>query len=328
MGVMMDSAVVAVVYHSDPEVLLECVWSILESMPADGVVVFDTSFSGEARRVAQVCGVTWQDGSRNAGYAWALSRVADEWAGKFDVFVASNSDVRFVDGALARLVAHVRDLRGVCYALQKRKTGAVVRYSVQPQLSRADAVARWLGFGRRRIGSIAESTVERAAESVAPEMIPAGYAGSGAVIAVPADVWVASGGLDRDYFLFEEDRSFGTRLEELGVRAYLCGDCVVQHDGGFSSRGLTVAGTLECVVSEQIAWRKHRVGPGILLWALQLAGLVGRAAATIVRSRPRERRVYVSVLGALIGGVRRGGARLYGLDGLRVPAAQARGIRG
>lgn len=324
----MNSALVAVVYHSDPDALSECVWSILDGVPADGVVVFDTSFSGEARCVAQACGVTWQDGSRNAGYAWALSRVADERAGEFDVFVASNSDVRFVDGALARLVANARELRGVCYALQKQKTGAVGRYSVQAQLSRSDAVARWLGLGRRGIGSIAQSIVERATESVAPEVIPAGYAGSGAVIAVPADVWVASGGLDNDYFLFEEDRSFGTRLEELGVSAYLCGDCVVLHDGGFSLRGLTVAGMLECVVSEQIAWRKHRVGPGILLWALQLAGLVGRAAVTVFRSRPRERRVYLSVLGALIVRVRRGGARLYGLDGLRVPAAQIRGVRG
>jgi len=90
---------------------------------------------------------------------------------------------------------------------------------------------------------------------------------------------------------------------------------------------LTVAGTLECVISEQIAWKKHRVGSGILLWTLQAVGLVGRVAVAVVRSRPRDRRVYVSVLSAHIGRACRRGAHLYGPDGLRVPATQMGGVR-
>jgi N-acetylglucosaminyl-diphospho-decaprenol L-rhamnosyltransferase len=318
----MTSVLVAVVFHSDPEALSECIASILDAGPASRVVVFDTSRAGTARRVADAYGVTWRDGSRNAGYSWALNRVEEEWAGTYEVFVASNSDVRFVDGALARLVSHSQQLHGACYALQKRRDGVVGYYSVQSQMSLLDSVARWIGIGRRRVRELAHSTVQRAAETGAPTLIPAGYAGSGAVVAVPADIWLATGGFDNDYFLFEEDRSFGTRLEELGVSAYLCGDCVVVHDGGFSSRGLTIAGTLECVVSEQIAWRKHKIGPGLVLWAVQLIGLVGRVAVAIARRRSRSRRVYSGVMGDLVWRVRSGGRCLYGADGLRVPATQ------
>jgi len=161
----------------------------------------------------------------------------------------------------------------------------------------------------------------RAAKLAEPIRVPAGFSGSGAVVVIPGEVWLATGGFDQDYFLFEEDRSFGRRLEELGIPAYLCGDCVVMHDGGFRSRDLSVAAAFEGLISEQISWRKHAVGPGFILLLLQVIGLSLRWTAAVGLGRWQNAKVYHGVLLMLVRSKGQGSADLYGEDGLRVPAA-------
>jgi GT2 family glycosyltransferase len=313
---------VAMVFHSDTDALASCIASLCTEGLTGNIVVCDTSANGVGRAIAVEHGVLWCDGSRNAGYAWASQLVADAYP-DYDVIVVSNSDVCFVDGALGRLISHSLEFGGVCYGLQKTSEGAVASYSVHSQLSARESIARWTGIGRRRFRTVVNSVTLRGAQSTAPVRIPSGFAGSGAVIVVPKDIWLKSGGLDPDYFLFDEDRSFGKELEHLGIPAYLCGDCEIIHDGGFRSRDRSVAAILECVISEQISWRKQSVGANFVLFSIQLVGLLTRMASAMILGRWHDVTVYSTVLRMVVKFIRGGTANLYGEDGLRVPATDS-----
>lgn len=307
---------VGVVYHSDLKALRACLDTLHYSWSEVRVIVVDASVNSDAAGLAAEYSVGWVDGSRNAGYAWALHRAIECSDWEHDVFVAANSDIQFTDGALYSLVSNALNLGGPCYGLQKRSDGGVAPYSVVPELSIRNSVTQWLGVGRRRRDGRSSRFILGVDRLKKPTQIPRELCGSGAVVAIPDWVWRLTGGFDRDYFLFEEDRSFSSAVGQRQIPSFLCGDAVVLHDGGFRSRGRGVASFIEPAVSEQIAWKKHAVGPGWLVFSIQSLGVTLRLFASCVLASDQAG-IYWRVLRLLVRAKGMKEAGFSGADGQR-----------
>lgn len=316
--------IVGLVFHSGPAELEACLSSISSSADVD-VVVLDVSPDASATSVVgSHDGVTWMDGSRNAGYAWGLRQIADEWLAPGDTFIGSNADVRFLAQAIDGLVSDANALRGVCYPLQIDETGRAASYNLHAQLRLSDSLARWWGIGRRRVRRRLERTVRQAERSGQPVRIPQGVCASGAVIAMTQHEWALTGGLDPRFFLFSEDRYLGTTLERLGVPAFLCGDARVVHRGGFRQRGTTGFATTEALVSEQLYWQDVMRMPVAILVAIQVCGLLIRVVASALPWRAATREAYWTALRYRVTHLSSRSAAPFGPDGFRLPALVSR----
>lgn len=316
----MTRTVVGLVYHSRSADLATCLESLRGSADAK-IVVLDVSPDGSAREeVAKHPGVVWAEGSRNAGYAWGLHQIADGWLEPGDVFVGANSDIQLLSETLENIVRHATELGGVCFPLQLDESGSPAAYNLLPQLSLSGSIARWLMIGRRRIRRKLDPVIAEAAKSNGAVPIPRGVSGSGAMMAMTQAVWQRTGGLDSQYFLFCEDSSFGTSAELSGISSYLCGDSPIVHEGGFRGRGVTAAGTVECLASEQLNWRAAMNSPAAVVVLIQVLGLVLRISACAFSGRKELRLAYSDSLRFRLRRLSASSAAPFGADGYRLPA--------
>lgn len=317
----MDESIVigvVVVFHSGLEGLKACLKSIKESCPPARVCVVDASSRGDAREVAVLFACRWIDGKRNAGYAWGAHLGLVSFDTAPDVVVISNPDVRFEGGCLQLLASSSLEHYGICYPIQYTSNGDPAVFNILPQLTLRTSTAAWIGVlrrsGRRRRAGI----VDFARTSGEDVRLAVDLAGSGAVVAMPVDLWHQLGGLDKDYFLFEEDRTLGKRASDVGSGSYLCGSARVMHDGGFNNRDRSLLSVAEPVVSEQLAWKKYGNRRGLPIVSLQVIGLAGRCFLSGVHGRRVDARIYFT---AALVALRhsRGSVLIYAADGLRIP---------
>lgn len=313
-----------IVFHSDVPALDACLASLADSKTKPKVVVLDVSTSHSAKSVVAKRGAVWVDGSRNAGYAWGLHQLAKGWLDPDEIFVGSNSDVVFLPGSLDTLASNAHRLRAVCYPLQLLGSGAPAQHNVQSQLSLRNTLAKWFWLGRRTARRNLFAITEAATKEAAPIRFPPGTFGSGAVVAMPSEIWAATEGMDTDFFLYNEDKAYGTKIERLGIPAYLCGDAPVIHEGGTLSRGISKDAAIESIVSEQINWAKTMRSPNWIPVGLQVVALTARALAAAAMLREADTAIYFAALKFRLRHRTLLSAAPRASDGLRLPASTRR----
>lgn len=315
----MNRIVIGIVYYSGVDLLMRCLASIPQT---DNIhtVVLDTSPDGSAEHVARLYSCQYVEGERNAGYAWGLGEIARLAVHPNDVFVASNSDVSYEPGSLERLASLAMMSPSVCYPVQlESPNGPIAHYNVFRQLDARDSVARWIGIGRRQMARDKNRILRRlSTANSSPIAIPAGYCGSGAVFAIRGDIWTTTGGLDTRFFLYEEDRAFGTTLERLDIPALLIPSAIVVHEGGVRTRGLDLGTLREALLSERLYWQREGRRPANLPLWLQRFGVMIRLMRSFFINTPTTA-VYWSLTKELWA-MRSGGVQApRDFDGYRKP---------
>lgn len=321
----MKPPLLGIVFHSDELKLRRCLASVETAGAKIAVVVLDVSPTGIGKQVVDEFDASWMDGSRNAGYAWGLHMIADEYLTEGQVFIGSNADVEFLGEALFTLAENTKSLQGVCYPLQLNADRQVASYNVHTQLSWRTVLAQYCGIGRKSLRRWTMQVAYLSSDLGKPVKLPPGLYGSGAVFAVTYAHWRESGGFDRRFFLYSEDKSFGTTLNRLGIPAYLCGDAHVVHEAGTLMRGVAAGPVIEALVSEQLNWAKFKRAPVGILLGVQIAAFTARLLISTILRRDQDRAAYAAVVGFRMSHLSIEAAAPRAADGRRLPAYRPKG---
>lgn len=290
--------VVAVVYYSGLTDLNRCLASLVGQPGVEVEArVVDTSPRQDALAVAHRNGAVHVPAPRNAGYAWALHQGFDSVPDEDFVFVASNSDVVYLPGSLAELSSLAASDNSIVYPLQLESVdGPVAAHNALPSFSRGSVVVQWLGLGRRReCREHAEFVRSMEMESGRFLAFPRRFGGSGAVIAMTAHTWRRVDGLDRRFFLYEEDRALSLTARRLNIVDGLALRARVVHPGGVKSRGLNFQTLDEAMTSQRLLWSREKLGDSWPLVQAQRLGVALRWLRAVLGRRPEERRMYAAL---------------------------------
>ena len=240
---------VVVVTHCSLETIEDCLARLLAAEGVDAVSVVDNASGDGTMAVVQRFAVAdprlrFIANPDNPGFAVACNQGAAElgergWASRWLAFV--NPDCLVEPDSLARLQAHAGAVGGT----------ALVGADLVDEAGVRDAAARrrdpdfgaMLG-GLRRGGSAARLGVG-IDEDVALQPVDAV---SGALMLLPAALFVHVGGFDPGYRLHAEDLDLCRRVREAGALVAVANDVRVVHIRGVSSRARPVF----------VEWHKHR----------------------------------------------------------------------
>jgi N-acetylglucosaminyl-diphospho-decaprenol L-rhamnosyltransferase len=108
---------------------------------------------------------------------------------------------------------------------------------------------------------------------------------TGACLAVPRETFLALGGFDERFFLYNEDMAYGRQLRRAGLRQHLRTDILVPHAGAGSGGGKTTM--LQMRGASMTSYlRQHNTGRAAnAMRAVLSAGAVGRWAVCRLRRR-------------------------------------------
>jgi N-acetylglucosaminyl-diphospho-decaprenol L-rhamnosyltransferase len=134
----------------------------------------------------------------------------------------------------------------------------------------------------------------------------------GAVIAVRAEAWQASGGFDERMFMYAEDHDLFRRLAKLGWTAWFASDAEFVHLGAASSRqrwddaqrAERVARAEATMLTGHLPTRSAAITIGVMA-----AGAAGRAVASRLLGRPQASAVQRSWMRGYVRGLRDASAR-------------------
>ncbi|GGD07126.1 glycosyltransferase family 2 protein [Nocardioides daphniae] len=288
--------VVAVVFYSGLDDLDQCLKSIASESAAEARVV-DTSPGQSAVELCLRHGAIHIAAPRNAGYAWALHQGFDSVPDEQFVFVCSNSDVVYQSGSLAELSALAARDESIVYPMQLTTPhGPVAPHIALTTFSPRSLLARWIGLGwKRGLRRQTHFVSQLSAQDGRFVPFPPEFGGSGAVIAMTAETWRRLDGLDRRFFLYEEDRALSLSARHLGISVGLALKARVVHAGGVMTRGLDFQTLDEAMTSERLLWEREFPGTGHLLIAVQRLGVGLRWIRALLRRRPEERRMYAAL---------------------------------
>lgn len=236
------------------------------------VVVADNGSTDTSEEVVRgVGGVEWLPLGENYGFAEGYNRALKGMAG--DVFVLLNSDVEPAEGWLEPLVARLEEAADVA-ALQPKILSEANRKMFEYAGAAGGFIDRYgYPFCRGRIMNTTEE--DRGQYDKSAEVFWA----SGACMAIRADAWRKSGGLDGDFFAHMEEIDLCWRLQLMGYKIEVCPRSVVYHVGGgtlpkTSPRKMylnfrnSLAMMRKCLPEEEM-WRlRRRCVMDVLSWAV------------------------------------------------------------
>lgn len=290
---MSDTEVVLVSYRSGGEVA-----QLLAGLPPElPVAVVDNSnnVDGVAEIVAARPNARYVDSGGGKGYAKAANIGARTSTHEFLVF--GNPDSRPTPEVLRALVDNLR-ADPTCASV----SATTVEPSGRPELG----VAGW------------EPTIRRVAVHAfglhkrfpaAGVWFPPQERGpverewvSGACMAVRRDTFLALGGFDERYFVYNEDMAFGRQVRRAGLRQLLRGDLEVVHLGGGSGAGFSYMSRMRGASMIAYLRRYHPTAAVELMRAALVSGYLLRIVECAVGGRWERARGFVSYEAGLLFG--------------------------
>lgn len=232
---------VVVVTHASASTLEPCLFRLLVAEDVARVVVVDNASSDGTvaiaeRMAAREPRLTVVRNAGNRGFAAACNQGATALAQPWVAFV--NPDAYVGRDTLARLVAHARTRPGAgLLGVELVGTDGLI----DPSSRRADPSLVEL---LTRRGDRAHLYLGR---DPARDLQPVD-AVSGALMLMPAGLFVRLGGFDEGYRLHAEDLDLCRRVREAGYEVLVANDLRVVHVRGASSRRRPV----------WVEWQKHR----------------------------------------------------------------------
>lgn len=281
-----DYEIVLVTYHSRAQLagLLE------HARPTRPVVVVDNASGadGVPDLVRTLPAGRWLDGE-NSGFARAANRGARSCTAEFVVF--ANPDSRPTEAVWDTMVGQLRDDPGlVAVGAATTGPGGGIELGVggwEPTVPRAWAHA--LGVHRLvpAAGVYARPQVN---ETVDLDWI------SGASLAVRREKFLALGGFDERYFVYNEDMALGNAIRSAGGRMMLRTDLLVPHATASSGGSGTAMPQQRGAAMAAYLHDRNAPGPARAMRAAFAAGMLPRiavAAARGQRARARQHLAYV-----------------------------------
>jgi N-acetylglucosaminyl-diphospho-decaprenol L-rhamnosyltransferase len=221
-----------------------CLDALLPELAAvDGelIVVDNGSTDGSVERLRDR-GIEPIDSGGNVGFARGCNLGASHATGRLLVFV--NPDAQVAPGCLSRLASAAEDRPGPLGARAEHADGSYDRRSVLGRPSLAGALTFASGLDRAFRGSRWLDPEHGPRDLPVDPPLRSVPAVSGALLAVPRDLWDELGGFDERYFLYGEDVDLCLRAAKLGRRPTLVVTARYQHVGGVSSGGSSTRGVL------------------------------------------------------------------------------------
>jgi N-acetylglucosaminyl-diphospho-decaprenol L-rhamnosyltransferase len=275
-------SVVVLTYRS-AETLAACLASVRPQVDAlDGeLVVIDNASPDETVEVARAAGVEAVRSRRNLGFAAGCNLGARHASGRVLVFV--NPDAVLDPGCLQAVLDALADDAsiGVVGGRAHTSDGDYDPRCVLGTPSLRGALGFALGLDH----------VFRHHPLLAPEQGPAELstdrpvvavpAVSGALVALPRQVWERLQGFDEDFFLYGEDVDLCLRAARAGWRSVVATGAGYQHVGGISSSSTTRDVMLYRGKVELYRRQLSPLGARVAVTALQ-AGALLRATASFV----------------------------------------------
>ena len=199
---------------------------VVDTLPewASVVVADNGSTDSSAEVVRHHEGVEWLPLGENYGFAEGYNRALDGMEG--DIFVLLNSDVEPAEGWLTPLVERL-EANPQLAALQPK----ILSHSEPTKFEYAGAAGGYIdhyGYPFCR-GRIMGTTENDEGQYDTPKEI---FWASGACMAIKAEAWHKSGGLDGDFFAHMEEIDLCWRLQLLGYKIEIEPRSVVYHVGG------------------------------------------------------------------------------------------------
>ena len=199
---------------------------VVDTLPewASVVVADNGSTDSSAEVVSRHEGVEWLPLGENYGFAEGYNRALNGMEG--DIFVLLNSDVEPAEGWLTPLVERL-EANPQLAAVQPK----ILSHSEPTKFEYAGAAGGYIDhygypFCRGRIMGTTEN--DRGQYDTPKEIFWA----SGACMAIKAEVWHKSEGLDGDFFAHMEEIDLCWRLQLLGYKIEVEPRSVVYHVGG------------------------------------------------------------------------------------------------
>jgi GT2 family glycosyltransferase len=262
-------AVVIVSFNTRPE-LMRCLASLgVVRIPLEVVVVDNASADGSPEAVrrefprAQIL-----DNAANEGYSRANNRGWRASSAPFVLLLNSDAEVRA--GTVETLVGllETQPATGIVGPRTVGSEGAV-QVSTGPDLT---PLAEWKQ--RRLVRGVERGdprALAQAAARFSVEHEPAWV--SGACLLTRRAHLEAVGGLDEDFFLYEEDVDLCVRIGRLGYRVLFTPTVGVLHHRGRSMARVPDRARFEYHRSHLLYYRKHRGVPALALLRAYLAAL-------------------------------------------------------
>lgn len=273
---------VVVHYRGLPD-LESCLASALENLGQFEVVVVQTGTEPEVAEIVRRFGAAHIWLPSNPGYGAALNVGLSSTGGV--ATICSNSDVTFPPGTLDRLADLAATVSGIVFPFQSSTASASAHSdSLLDQLSFADTVRRWTGFGRRSRTKRRKRLIDSVVDAGANYGFSGyRYSGSGACFALSASALAVVGKIPDEFFLQEEDRLLCLRAAESAVPLLLAGGIGVVHVGGMRSVRVTPADAYARAVAELTAYRIRRGVVPVRARAVVFFGLAVRRMIYPVR---------------------------------------------
>ena len=122
---------------------------------------------------------------------------------------------------------------------------------------------------------------------------------SAACMAVKREVFIAVGGFDERYFVYNEDMALGRRLREAGLRQVIRGDLQVLHLGGGSGAGSSYMSRMRGASMITYLRQYHRPATVLLLQGVLVVGYLLRIAQCVITRRWARARGFLSYVRGL-----------------------------
>jgi GT2 family glycosyltransferase len=211
-------AAVVVAYESADELPATLAALRGQLTAGDELIAVDNASSDASAEVAEAHGAHVVRTGRNLGFAAGCHAGAD--AARADLLFFCNPDAVLGAGALdvLREVALTRPGWGAWQALVTLAGGREVNTS--------GGITHWLGMGWAGAYGASVATVGDAPREVS-------FA-SGAALVVRREAWAATGGFDREYFMYGEDLDLSLRLRLAGWGVGIAPAATVEHDYHFA----------------------------------------------------------------------------------------------
>ena len=227
---------IIIINWNSAEFVTKCVETIKrETQKTDYeiIVVDNASYDGCGEQLASMHpDVIFIQSQKNLGFARGNNLGAEYASGSTLLFLNPDTEIR--SHAIDRLYTCIQSLPD-CGALGGKllnSDGSIQTSCVQAfptilnQLMDAEILRKW--FPQSRFW--ANGSILNNGAPVEVEVI------SGACLMIKLDVFRKIGGFSTDYFMYSEDLDLCFKAQRMGLRNYYCGEAVIVHHGGGSSR--------------------------------------------------------------------------------------------